>query len=291
MTDRATEVTATRKGRKSIVLAAAALAMALGVLPARSRVPGPPAQMKDAQTSTCQNALAQHGYLYCGTHWPLTKLPILFTLVTDGMPSSLRPIMGMGSSQFRMAAEQAASAWNRLSRITGRGPKGSCPAATLVCIDSVSTTGTVNPAGGGNIIRWDHLGQTGQIGTAYVSSSSGHITDVDIVLNSDYTWYWGDPQTLATGTATGAVAFFCAVCPDQKDVQSILTHEIGHALGLLHPNPGSPSTWPEDPQDAADYNLVMYQRYYPNNATQRQLQWGDIAGLNAMTQDVANENQ
>ena len=62
----------------------------------------------------------------------------------------------------------------------------------------------------------------------------GEFSDVDIVLNEDRSWRIGAPE-----------------CDGRKDVQSVVTHELGHALGLGHAtgqNTMTPSeTWCDDP--------------------------------------------
>ncbi|MHB8511545.1 MAG: matrixin family metalloprotease [Actinomycetota bacterium] len=280
--------------RRTTVPATLALTLVLGFLPAISNSHSPSTSLKDSTNPAGSCASFDgYGYQYCGRHWRLSELPIKFRLNTDGAPGNI------GASQFLQAAQQAAAAWNNASTVSGtRRDRGSCAATDkLICIESTGTTGTADPEDGVNVIRWDSLGQGAILGYAQLWPSQGQrIEDVDIVLNNDWNWYWLTPTDAATGTADGAVAFFCSSCisPD-VDLQSILTHEMGHALGLGHPHvptssdPRTDTYWPENSQDALNYNQVMYPVYYANNATQRVLQWGDVAGLQAVTADSSSD--
>ena len=74
-----------------------------------------------------------------------------------------------------------------------------------------------------NVIFWashtsidDYNGLT-LITTPTSDVNLGEFSDVDIVLNEDRRWTTGAPD-----------------CDGDKDVQSVVTHELGHALGLGH---------------------------------------------------------
>lgn len=233
-----------------------------------------------------KESVGGHGYTFCGIHWKLSNLPIKFHLNNSGFPA------GISGPTFLRAAESAAGAWDLVAQSKGTKSWPSdpeCQSANIVCIETQMSAMHVPAVDGKNIIRWANMGPAAARAVASVSydSGTGRMTDVDITLNSARTWFV-DGVDLAAGLAAGGVAFVCG-CGDRYDVQSILTHEIGHALGLQHVNPGSPQIWPSDPADAPDYNMVMYERYYPSNATQRVLGWGDIAGLRAAVAKSASD--
>ncbi len=86
-------------------------------------------------------------------------------------------------------------------------------------------------------------------------TSSGRITDADILLNADYGWWTGADD-----------------CHGAYDVQAIVTHEVGHLLGLAHDDGNTDST--------------MYPTASTCETLKRDLADGDLEGLAYLYQVV-----
>src|SRR5581483_9427339 len=84
--------------------------------------------------------------------------------------------------------------------------------------------------------------------TLTFNADTGQILDADIELN----------------TRTGQITTSTPVGPGDYDLQSILTHETGHFLGLAH------SGHPE---------AVMFSQYKPQSTSMRMLVQDDIDGI------------
>lgn len=122
--------------------------------------------------------------------------------------------------------------------------QGSCSSATTTC----------SRAG----FAWRWYSGTG---------SSTVMTEWDITLNAYGNWYMG----------TGAAG----IAGDQIDLQSIVTHEGGHVIGLLHVA-GSDCAGGATQQAAqVHYYLTMYGCGYYGESFRRTLGWGDVEGLHA----------
>jgi MYXO-CTERM domain-containing protein len=97
------------------------------------------------------------------------------------------------------------------------------------------------------------------------AASSGDLQSVDIYLNSDYNW------------ATDGSDF---------DVETVILHELGHALGLDHPDQAVangaanyiPWSNPATPGAAVDPTDVMHSMYYPDGVN-RELGEDERAGV------------
>lgn len=100
-----------------------------------------------------------------------------------------------------------------------------------------------NVVGWVNGMQWDHAGETYR---AYVSwYGYRHITDTDIALNDEHlNWNIGS----------------------YADVQSCVTHEAGHAIGL------------DDLYDSSNSQQTMFGTL-PSGTSQQTLEWGDLNGV------------
>lgn len=214
-----------------------------------------------------------HAYATCGEHWALNKLPIAVRVNAYGGHE------GVTNYDVITAANAAAVSWDLVAPVSGNGSRTVCRNAKVIC---TVADGSVSVNGNDGIVSvvWGSLGPDGVAGMAYVSSAGGLITDVDVVLNSDVRW--SNQAVSPAGEAGGALGGICPVavfCPNVFDLQSILTHELGHVLGLDDLNPGARSCWAGDPADVADYTETMYACYFPGSTSKRTLEAGDVAGL------------
>ncbi len=150
------------------------------------------------------------------------------------------------------AAEKAFGVWQNAS----------CPFGGVPSIKVDHVFGTVackmheynQVDGNANIVlfhddEWPYMNGTDTLAltTVTFSKKTGEIYDVDMEINA--------MQPLSTSDA---------VDPEAYDLQSIITHEAGHFLGLGH------STFPE---------ATMWTTYAPGNDSFRDLADDDIAGI------------
>ena len=123
--------------------------------------------------------------------------------------------------------------------------------------------GTIIDCGGAaGVVQWGSLGsravgQAGlQFGAANFATRTAPVTGFTITLNSDFSW------------AIGAQA-------NMYDVQSVLTHEAGHPLGL------------DDLKPIKDLCLTMFGSAFLNDIRERTLGHGDKLGAHAIYGGVA----
>lgn len=96
----------------------------------------------------------------------------------------------------------------------------------LVTIQRGSNT-TINKAqlDGQNIIAWGRTSGTA-LAVSYIwyNNTTKELVEVDTIMNSKFTWYWSNPNDWPVEQTCAYSGVY--------DAQNILTHELGHTVGL-----------------------------------------------------------
>lgn len=165
------------------------------------------------------------------------KLPASWTynLNPDSVPSSV------GGGNLPKIAKDGFDAW--------------AGATTITFLKGADTTVERQAYDGQNIVVWGRtLGNA--LGVTYIRyySDTGEVVDVDTIMNKKFSWMWYDLSTS------------CA-WQDFYDAENILTHELGHWVGL------------DDEYDVSLYqNATMYGYGSKTEVKKTTLTTGDIQG-------------
>jgi len=111
---------------------------------------------------------------------------------------------------------------------------------------------------GKNIVTWGRA-SSGTLGVTYIwyYPSTGLAVEIDTVMNTRYKWTWSNSNSCADSTT--------------YDAQNIMTHELGHWLGL------------SDEYNAGAFsNNTMYGYGSVNEVKKNTLTTGDISGVAAI---------
>ena len=78
---------------------------------------------------------------------------------------------------------------------------------------------------GQNIITWGRTSGTA-LAVSYIwyNSATGELVEVDTIMNQKFTWFWSNPINWPIGQTCAYSGVY--------DAQNILTHELGHTIGL-----------------------------------------------------------
>jgi hypothetical protein len=175
---------------------------------------------------TCGDGISE--YVLQGHKWNKTKLPITYFIDTTKAPS-------IDKTAAVAAIDAAFTTYNDQFR----GPffkKVLSAAEAKITVEWGFIDGSLNQAGY----------------CAYSWGSDGYLRNASIVLDSGDKWYVSTTER-------------CGFWGDKLDIQNIVTHEIGHAVGLSHS--------PNDPQ------ATMYATSKTGETLRRTLGLGDSRGF------------
>ncbi len=148
------------------------------------------------------------------------------TIVTQNQTASGR------LTEIEQVVAQALAAWTgvtgttltpaTLTPLTRTATQNACgpDGVNSICFDQADMAFTPGVLAFTRVITTDRIGV--QVGSSAVSTQLGQILDADIYFNpSDSNTAYATPQALATN-------------PKAYDLESLLTHELGHFLGFSH---------------------------------------------------------
>lgn len=115
---------------------------------------------------------------------------------------------------------------------------------------------------GQNIVAWGRTSGTALAVTYTWYNSSGVAVEIDTIMNKKFTWYWSNPVTWTAGQTCAYQGVY--------DAQNILTHELGHTVGL------------DDKYTSGFVNNTMYGYGSKGETKKDTLTTGDIAGAKAI---------
>jgi hypothetical protein len=216
----------------------------------------------------CRDYIA---WMDCGRYVRASRLPLRFAYNPAGSPS------GIGMPD---AIRGAAGAWNVLWPSTQPPLTYAGGTTAIAGRDGVNVVAFGSPSwcgGGGDAVAIACIWFEGTTG-----ERSNQIAEVDVLLNPAKTWRDPTAADLILGEVLGPQVFWAEPDPlgtgRWYDAQSVLTHELGHALGLSDiGTPGAP--FPETAADAPKWPQTMYEYVYPRSTDKRTPHGGDVAAL------------
>lgn len=181
------------------------------------------------------------------TRW--TSMPIHY-FVTN------RAVNGVSPAQLQSAAGGSFSTWSQVSTASTSAAFAGFTNAEPVRDDGATVIG---------FQQHDELERTLGVTSFTLDRTTGALVEADIFLNSTFAW-----SVAPAGES------------NKFDVQSILTHEVGHLIGLGHSLLGETVLRAEGGRRVIAKRAVMFPIAYPvGTILDRTLQDDDVAGVSA----------
>jgi hypothetical protein len=208
-------------------------------------------------------------------HWAQTCVPLHIYL--DGLP-------GLTSAETASAVAGAAAAWdastNACSFLTLQPERGTGPGPTEgfdgLSAVTYQTTMWCHRSADGTCPAQPYPPESRAITSVFVSRATGQIFEADVELNAA-SFTWGDLVSQPSMTA--------------QDLQDLLTHELGHVIGLDSScwtsvpggtapldDQGQPAP-PCDTASQAVRDTTMFANFLPGETNKRTLEADDRNGL------------
>lgn len=220
-----------------------------------------------------------------GSSWPEPQpIPVPELTAPDGTLLDPRSVDSLGSTTFETLATGPASLAKAFvydksgapSTVTGQATgaidRAMAAWGSAVAMPSLMTcvTGTVTVVDrdGVNTITWADLGPD-KTSVVNLYLGGGRVVEADILLNTTANWAVNPP--LQPGETRLGV-------PGAYDVQAVMSHQLGHALGLADITDADLNSAP----DAV--NATMWHTILPGELAPQTLSAGDVAGAQLMVQ-------
>lgn len=194
---------------------------------------------------------------------PIVSKPVPDCLVDDPDSTAVAPLTGWhlpstftytlnpGSAPRRVGAVNLATiASNSFSQWTN-----TVPGKVTITRNPFNTTTSIAKYDGKNIIAWGRVQALAVTTTWYWAD--GLVAESDTTFNRRYPWYWNAANSACTDV-------------NSYDAQDVLTHELGHWMGL------------GDSYDAAFVNNTMYGYGAKGEVKKSTLTTGDKQGVQAV---------
>jgi Matrixin len=193
-------------------------------------------------------------YLKLGTLVGSQVVPIKWTALPIRYFVTNRDVPGVSAVQLQAAIDRAFGTWTAVPNVGLSDQFAGFTTADPFNDDGVSVIGfQARP----------ELDRTLGATTFQLDSVTGAVLESDIFLNSSFAW------SIAGGGEAG-----------HYDAQAILTHEIGHLLGLSHSALGETQLQASGGRTVLGKAAVMFPIAYPaGNVIDRSLDPDDVAGL------------
>jgi hypothetical protein len=181
------------------------------------------------------------------TGWKLPSGTWTYQLNLGSVPATV------GAGNLATIAANSYSAWTSAS--------GDLSSVVTFARGSDTTTARAQ-RDGKNIVTWGAASGALAIAYTWYDQSTGVAIEVDTIFAKNVTWYWSDPSTWPLGQACAYSGVY--------DAQNILTHELGHTIGL------------DDHYDASYINNTMYGYGSKGEVKKDTPSTGDVSGVNAL---------
>jgi hypothetical protein len=143
-----------------------------------------------------------------GAGWTLPST-WTYNLNLSSVPSTI------GSDNLVMITNNAFNSWLAIPTV---GEK-------VNIVSGNKTTVTKAQRDSNNIITWGRTsGSALAISYIWYNTLTRVATEIDTIMNQKYTWYWSNPANWPDGQTCAFQGVY--------DAQNILTHELGHTMGL-----------------------------------------------------------
>jgi hypothetical protein len=210
--------------------------------PVRQSSPGRPAPSPTPPTANlCSLSDPGSNSVDSTTGWHLKDGPVTYRLNLSSVPSTV------GSANLLTIVSNSFSEWSTKTNLSNH-----------VSFAPGANTSTSRAASDGqNIIAWGRTsGSALAVTYTWYYPSTGEVAETDTIFNNKFSWAWSNQLACAY---TG-----------YYDAQDILTHELGHWMGL------------DDEYTSAYVDNTMYGYGSPTEVKKNTLTTGDITAINGL---------